>query len=147
MPEYLFRLHCFSLKKKIRAPIFMFFVCTFAMILVHHLLIDKDVAESAEEAFFHDMLSSETNVFITALALTFHSGVIFMLFSTDLTFLVVGLFMFEVVLTYLRHVRGSLNELRMRNRLELAAKMWPSDESNYVVDIKYLVCMHQYAIE
>jgi hypothetical protein len=141
------RPHCFSLTKKIRATIFLYVVFTFAMILGHHLWIDKDAAENAEEAFLKKNLASETNVFLATLALTIHFGVVFVLFSTDLMFLIVGLLMFEVVLTYLRHVRECLNELRMRNRLELAAKMWPSDESNYVVDIKYLVCMHQYAIK
>jgi hypothetical protein len=92
-------------------------------------------------------LFAEVNIFQKALILFSQVGVLFVFFAADLTFLAVGLMMFQVILIYLRHMRESVNELRMRNRLELAAKMWPSQESTYVVDIKYLVCIHQYTLE
>jgi len=92
-------------------------------------------------------LFAEVNIVQKALILFSQFGVLIVFFAADLTFLAVGLLMFQVILIYLRHMRESLNELRMRNRLELAAEMWPSQESIYVVDIKYLVCIHQYTIE
>lgn len=90
---------------------------------------------------------AEANIFLKALIILIQVGVLFVFFAADLTYLAVGVLMFQVILIYLRHMRVCMNELRMRNRLEQAAEMWPSQESNYVVDIKYLVCIHQYTIE
>jgi hypothetical protein len=139
-----------SLTKRTWTPIFIYAMCTIAMILVNNLTMYLTVDYIPEKSTFlkeKQILVSEANVLQKALILTSKFGAFFVFFSTDLTFFVVGVLMLQVVLIYLRHMRESVNELRMRNRLELAAEMWPSQESTHVVDIKYLVCIHQYAIE
>jgi len=67
-------------------------------------------------------------------------------FLVDMSYFAVSMCMLQLTLTYLEYLRMSVSEVRMRNRLELAAEMWPSEQSDQVVDLKYLACTHQYII-